>query len=76
MKAIEISKNAEMAFKEAARLAGLSIECQTKIAMPGRVVYRVTTLGVSQHQLFILGVYFAQLTITAPEDEAAQIALF
>ena len=63
MKAIIISKNLENEFLRAAKIAGLTVELQKLTAIPGRVVYRVTTPGVSQHQLFILGVYFAQLTL-------------
>lgn len=65
MKAITISKNLENEFLRAVKIAGLTVELQRLVSTPGRVVYRVTTPGVSQHQLFVLGVYFAQLTISS-----------
>lgn len=63
MKSITISKNLENEFLRAVKTAWLTVELQRLAVVPGKAVYRVTTPNVSQHQLFVLGVYFAQLTL-------------
>jgi hypothetical protein len=65
MKAIEIKAEMKYPFLEAARLAGLQVEELKKICYPkDRCYFRVTTEYHSQDDLFRLGVYFAQLTLS------------
>ena len=75
MKPIEIKCSLENEFLQAVKLSGLSVKKLAPQVVAGKVLYRITSIGVSQHQIFTLGVYFAQLTHTQPE-ETFQSSLF
>lgn len=69
MKAIEVKSDMKYPFLEAARLAGLQVEELKKICYPkDRCYFWVTKINISQDDLFRLGVYFAQLTLSKIED--------
>ena len=68
MKAIEIKSELQVPFLEACRLAGLKVIQLKKVKMPGRMYFRVIKANYSQDDIFKLGVYFAQLTLSVPEE--------
>lgn len=68
MKAIEISLSNENQFLQAAQIARLKVSKKTEVAMPGRIVYEVIA-PFSQNDIFKLGVYYAQLTLSSNEED-------
>jgi hypothetical protein len=68
MKAIEIKSELKFPFLEACRLAGLEVLQLKDVVTPGTLYFKVMTPNHSQDDLFKLGVYFAQLTLSVPEE--------
>jgi len=67
MKAIEIKAELKFVFLDAAKACGLDVEELKKCKFPGRLYFRITTSNFSMNDIFKLGVYFAQMSISDPE---------
>jgi len=68
MKAIEIKSDLKFVFLDAVKACDLEAEELKKCKFPGRLYYRITTRNFSMNDIFKLGVYFAQMSISIPED--------
>ncbi|GEM_PF-6706518 len=68
MKGLLIPKDGKATLAEAAEKAGVNLIPKLQIKVPNKLCYKVEAQNLSQHQIFLLGVFYALLHIGGEQN--------